>query len=43
MRPVTLLRELGRYGDGDLMAFGHAPNVDDLIAAAIGARTAQFS
>lgn len=36
--PAKLFRELGSYADSDVMAFGHAPNVDEVIAAALGAR-----
>lgn len=35
-----LLRGLGRRGEREIVAVGHAPNLDEVIAAAVGARSA---
>lgn len=35
-----LLRELGRRAEEGILAVGHAPNLDGVIAAAVGARSA---
>jgi phosphohistidine phosphatase SixA len=34
--PMDLLKELASRSEVDIMCFGHAPNVDDVIACALG-------